>query len=312
MTCSQKHCVFLSSTGRTGTKFFGETMSRMIGDCVSVHEPDTTRVSNWADWISKMARFGVPKMLWGQYRQCYSLGKLTTTRQRNLCGDEKAKGYIIDNRREYINSFRKGLYIESNHIIYGLLDLIAEVFPNSKIIWIMRDPRTWIRSAINATAFHLYGPFDWNSLNLSVRAYNFPGDASAGRWNAMSKFEKYCWYYNSVNSRAFELMERVPNFRVYRYEDLFNNEIRDEYFLDMLRYATTFEDGFSRDFSYRPELLDIKIHAAASKRMVPKWEEWGSPLVEMMDRHCGAFMKEFGYGNEALWKKKLKLSGASA
>jgi len=281
-------------------------MSRMVNDCVSVHEPDTTRVSDWPNWIRKMAKFGVSKMLWGQYRQATSLGKLTTTRQRKLCDDKKAVRYIIDNRQEYINSFNKSLYVESNHLIYGLLDLFAGSFPNSKVIWIIRDPRTWIRSALNSTAYHLYGPFDWDSVNLSVRAYNFPEDPSGERWGGMSKFEKYCWYYSRVNQRAFELMKKIPDFRVFRYEDLFDREVRDEYFIDMLKYASTFEDGFSRTFSYRPELLDIKIHAAASKRLLPRWENWGSHMVEIMDRHCGSLMKEYRYGEEPLWKEKLK------
>ena len=181
MTASLKHCIFLSSTGRTGTRFFGEMMTKMIEGCVSVHEPDTTRVSRPNDWINKMATFGVPKMLWGQYRDCYSFGKLTTTRQRGLTGDELARKYIIDNRLEYIEHFHKDLYMESNHLVYGLLDLITGLFPNSKVIWIMRDPRSWIRSAINSTAYQLYSMWDWDSINLSVRAYNFPDDPSAGQ-----------------------------------------------------------------------------------------------------------------------------------
>ena len=306
MAGDRKHCIFLSSTGRTGTKFFGEMMSRMIDDCVSVHEPDTTRVSDWPDWIRKMAKFGAPKMLWGQYRQRYSLGKLSTTRHRGLCGDGKAAGYVRDNRCGYIEGQRKSLYIESNHIIYGVLDLLTEVFPQSKIIWIMRDPRSWVRSAINSTAYHLYGPFDWDCLNLSVRAYNFRGDPAGPDWHGLSKFEKYCWYYDNVNARAFELMKKVPDFRVYRYEDLFNKELRDEYFIDMLDYASAFGDGFSRGYRYRPELLDIRVHAAASKRLVPRWEDWSPKTAEIMNRYCGKWMAEYGYGTESSWKEKLK------
>ncbi|MDC7225750.1 MAG: sulfotransferase [Spirochaetales bacterium] len=305
MAVSRKHCIFLSSTGRTGTKFFGETMSRMIEDCVSVHEPDTTRVSMPGDWIRKMAKFGVPKMLWGQYRECYSFGKLSTTRHRGITGDDKVRQYIIDNRLDYIEGFRKGLYIESNHIVYGVLDQIVELFPNSKIIWVMRDPRTWVRSAINSNAYHLYSMWDWDSINLSVRAFNFPDDPSAGRWRKMSKFEKYCWYYTNINNRAFELMEKCPNVRIFRYEDLFNKDKREQYFTQMLDYATGFDDGFKRDYTFKPELLDIKIHAAASKRLLPKWQKWNSGMADAMNFHCGEIMKRFGYGDEAEWLEKL-------
>ena len=45
------------------------------------------------DWIQKMATFGAPKMLWGQYRERYSFGKLTTTRHRGITCDDKARQY---------------------------------------------------------------------------------------------------------------------------------------------------------------------------------------------------------------------------
>ena len=308
MSVSQKHCVFLSSTGRTGTKFFGETMSRMVEDCVSVHEPDTTRVSMPGDWIRKMAKFGGPKMLWGQYRERYSLMKLSTTRHRGITGDKKALSYIEDNRLEYINSFRKSLYIESNHIVYGLLDLITEIFPNTKIIWIMRDPRTWVRSAINAQAYHLYGIWDWDSINLSIRSYNFPDDPDVSRWKKMSRFEKYSWYYARVNERAFELMQRVPNSKIFRFEDLFDKENGARFFTEMLDYATSFNDGFRLKYEFNPELLTKKIHAAASKRQLPHWRDWSQALVGSMDRHCGELMQQFGYGNEPEWLEKSSRS----
>ena len=305
MSNSRKHCVFLSSTGRTGTKFFGQMMSHMIKDCYSVHEPDTTRVSMPADWISKMAKFGVPKMLWGQYRQQYSLGKLSTTRARGLVTEEKAREYILQNRMAYIDGIHKNIYVESNHLVYGLLDLIAEVFPNSKIVWVMRDPRTWVRSAINSTAYHLYGPFDWDAINLSVRAYNFPDDPSAEKWNRMTKFERYCWYYQSVNSRALEILKKVPDHRVFRYEDLFTGDKREEHVIDLLQYSSTFSDGFSRDFDFHSEILDVRIHAAASKRLLAPWQKWGSHYIETVDYYCGDLMKQFGYGKEDLWKERL-------
>ncbi len=280
-------------------------MSKMINSCVSVHEPDTTRVSEPGDWIRKMAKFGVPKMLWGQYRDRYSFGKLSTTRHRGLTSDKLAREYVIENRLDYVQHFRSDLYIESNHLIYGVLDLISELFPNSKIIWIMRDPRTWVRSALNSGAYHLYGIWDWDVLNVSVRAYNFPDDPSATRWKEMSKFEKYCWYYTNVNNRAFELMKKTPNFKIFRYEDLFNTNTRDRFFTEMLDYASEFEDGFKSGYEYRPELLDKKIHAAASKRLLPKWKKWGTNLVESMEFQCGDLMRRFGYGDEPLWQEKI-------
>ena len=305
MALSQKPCIFLSSTGRTGTRFFGETLSKMIDDSVSVHEPDTTRVSEPRAWIEKMAKFGVGKMLWGQYRECYSLGKLSTTRHRGLTNDGKARRYVTDNRFEYIEHFRKNIYIESNHLLYGVIDLVTELFPNSKVIWIIRDPRSWVRSALSAGAYHLYGIWDWDSINLSIRAYNFPDDPDRNRWKKMSKFEKYCWYYARVNYRAFELMKKVPDFKIFRFEDLFNRKTRDRYFSEMLDYATDFNSGYQPSYTYKPELLDKKIHAAASKRQLPKWQNWGKAYVQALNYHCGGIMKQFDYGTEPEWQQKL-------
>ena len=170
----------------------------------------------------------------------------------------------------------------------------------------MRDPRTWIRSAINSDSYHLYGIWDWDAINLSVRAYNFPDDPSASRWRTMTKFEKYCWYYANVNNRAFELLKRAGNVRIFRYEDLFDRSSGDSHFLEMLDYASQFDDGFKRSYEFKPELLDKKIHAAASKRLLPKWNNWNNSLVESMDLHCGELMRRFGYGNEPRWLEQLK------
>lgn len=35
----EKHCVFITSTGRTGTQFLAKSLNQMIEDCYSVHEP---------------------------------------------------------------------------------------------------------------------------------------------------------------------------------------------------------------------------------------------------------------------------------
>ena len=55
MKISEKPCVFISSTGRTGTQLFGKVISQMVDDCSSFHEPDATWVTRPIDWLKKIS-----------------------------------------------------------------------------------------------------------------------------------------------------------------------------------------------------------------------------------------------------------------
>jgi hypothetical protein len=198
-----------------------------------------------------------------------------------------------------------GLYVESSGHMYGVLDLLAEVFPNSKFVFIIRDPRTWVRSALNTFEYILYGPFDLDWLDLSIKAPDFPEDPYADKWEEMSKFEKYCWYYNKLNTFVLSRLEGRDNFKLMQHEQMFSEDTRDDVFTNVLSFASRFPDGFSRGFDYRKEMMDKKINSNAGKEKFPRWPKWSSERAYTLLDHCGDWMERFGYGGEPEWEAKL-------
>ena len=280
-------------------------MSEMIADCTSLHEPGTPWLTKLAKLPKQIERFSLYHMTLGQLKPSHSMYKLSTDRCRGVVSDAEAREYIYQMRKGLVEDLDSSIYVESSGHMYGALDLLKEVFPHSKIVFIIRDPRDFVRSALNTLEYILYGPLDINFLQLSLRASYLENDPYAQKWPQMSKFEKYCWYYNYLNNFVFSRLEGHDDFKVYRFEDLFDPQEREQYFTDMLKFSSTFEDGLNKEVTYQPQLMDQKVHSNAKKKKFPKWPEWSQAKAKILDKHCGHWMDKFDYGAEIEWQAKL-------
>jgi hypothetical protein len=121
----------------------------------------------------------------------------------------------------------------------------------------------------------------------------------------MSKFEKFAWYYNKLNTLVLESMKDKKNFKLYRYEDLFLGEKKEENFIDLLEFSTKFDDGFSRNYTFEPSFLKKKINSASDEYKIPHWKNWDKKKAQILQKHCGDLMDMFGYGKEPEWLEKL-------
>ena len=248
-------------------------------------------------------------MTLGQYRPTHSMLKLSADRITGRISETKARKFLKNMRYDLIKDNENDLYLESSGHLYGVLDLISQVIPESKVVFIIRDPRTWVRSALNKPEYILYGTFDFSFFNKYIKASDFSDDPYYNKWHQMTKFEKYCWYYNNLNKIVFNKLEQnnIDNYRIYRFEDLFKSETRAETFFDMLSFITSFGDK-SYDFQFKPELLDDKVnsdtkHQQNQKNIIKNWQHWGKKKVKILDRHCHYWMERFNYGNEKEWNK---------
>lgn len=280
-------------------------MSKMIEDTTSLHEPGTPWLSKPFNWPQQLKKYGLYHMTIGQFKPTHSMFKLSTDRIRGKVSDGKAKLYIKKMRSELIKDLNDSIYVESSGHMYGVLDLLDEVFSYSNFVFIIRDPRNWLRSAMNTMEYILYGPLDPSFLNLSLKASYLLDDSYYNKWGQLSRFEKYCWYYNKLNGFVLEKMQDKSNFKVYRHEDLFGEQTRDQTFTDMLRFASNFRDGFSRRVNYKPKLMDNKVHSNAKKKNFPHWREWNEHMTQILEKHCHTWMKLYGYGQEPEWQDKL-------
>ncbi|MCH4889588.1 sulfotransferase [Acidaminobacter sp. JC074] len=289
--------IFISSTGRTGTQFFSKYLKRMIDNSVSLHEPGTPWLSK-PDLLKKQLKdYGLYHMTIGQSKNTHSMYKLS----RDYLAEEVSKKKAIDNIIQ-INRQVESLYESENIVyssghIYGLLGLLDEIYKDSRFIFIIRDPRTWIESAMNKTEYSLYGPVELIFRNISLKPSCFYDDPYKHCWHKLSKFEKYCWYYSKLNEFVLSDMAEKENFKVFKYEDIFLSNLRTHHFKELLDFASDFESGPVKT-SYFPSLLNKKVD---SKSNGDAWQSWDVKKAKILHKHCGDLMKKFGYGHEELW-----------
>ncbi len=295
--------IFISSTGRTGTQFFAKYMSKMIENSASLHEPGTPWITKPELLLGKVKDYGLYHMTLGQMKNTHSMYKLS----RDYVAGDISKSDAMRNIKE-INARVDSLYKENTCVyssghVYGLLGLLDEVYPDSRFVFIIRDPRDWIGSALNKAEYTLYGPLEIFIKKLSLQPSCIQNDPYIKEWNKLSKFEKYCWFYSTLNNLVLNEMSEKDNFRTFRYEDIFLNDDKVEEFEKMLQFATDFDSG-QLQYKNAPDLLNKKVDSKQEKARA-NWESWSDEQAKILQKHCGFLMHEFGYGKEGAWKKKL-------
>lgn len=297
MINSEKHIVVIVSGGRTGTRFLGERLSSMIEGGYSVHEPDLLDFSG-RFWPS-IRRFGLYHMTLGRVLGRTGIRNLS---QRFLAGRMDVPQLVAalqKQRLSYFNSLEAELVIEANYQWYGALPAVPEAFPRYKVLVIVRDPRTWVRSWLNFGGH--YGPGDWLKW-LGVRRLDprMMGDREfAEDWGRMSPFQKLCWDWKTIYSVLGDFVAKDEHTMVIRYEDLFLGEDSHRHFEDMLKFVTSFDDR-SFEFTFDRNSLSERVHASVDGRK-DQWERWDASDASYLERLCGPLMRTFGYGGEAEW-----------
>jgi len=252
--------VFIISSGRTGTKALAHHLSACYDNVYAVHEPRPSwrlrRAS--ARWLSgRISRHQLVRLL-------------------------------ADSRSQLLARVRQPVYIESNPFLGGFLEAIAEVFEKPRIVHVVRDPRTYIRSSINWGCFrgirHLastYLPY-WLPKPEQIDP-NCPKP-----WNEMPHAERLAWYWKTLNAE------------LNRGQNIFGN--------NYLRVR--FEDLFARDGSglqslvqwiglpWKPQLptaANSENVNASKARICPPWRDWTEPQQQQVLHHCRDLMGLYGY-----------------
>lgn len=141
-----KDLTFIVSGGRTGTQFLGDRLGMVIEDCYSEHEPDIITGSDLRRDLAHIRRFGLWQTVIGK-----SLG-LTGVR---VIGERVMKGTMSEAeaiqrlraaRARYHARIPQSLVIESYYAWWRLVDLIPRIWPDARIIGIIRNKDDWVAS----------------------------------------------------------------------------------------------------------------------------------------------------------------------
>ena len=183
--------IIISSLGRTGTKFFSLLFKEIIPDCNSFHEPDIVQYfgtnNHIKPFIRRVKDAGIYNMVFLKLLGKWSLIKVSDARLRGDISEDKVIKEVLRQRAGFVNSKPGSVYVESNAGYYGLIPILDKVYTYHRAVYIIRDGREWVSSAMNVG--ELYGKKGLIRKIFGHKmpsASEFPTDPLYRRWQSMS------------------------------------------------------------------------------------------------------------------------------
>ncbi len=186
----QQPCVFVLSTGRTGTQNLAALLSLAKG-VRALHEPR-------------------PK-LFGLSHKAYHYGNHPAVRET------LAEAFIVA-RQDLILAWAAcgAIYVETSPQVTFLAPTIARVCPTAKFIHLVRDPHAVVRSGMRR------GWFQGQQAD-PYRITPLPQDPYYARWDTLTPFEKNAWLWAETNRWIHAFLTSLPpeHGLLVRAEDIF-------------------------------------------------------------------------------------------
>lgn len=244
--------VFIVSTGRTGTQFFAEFFN-LFPSVRSLHEPQPDFLKLGIEYAQGLVDFE------------------TASRQIEL----KRRAYCHELKQEGIK-----LYVESNNRFFSLLKPLRAVFPHSKVIYIVRDGRDYVRSGISRV---------WYTEHDKVprlRADMFPDDLHAKQWRQMDRFEKIAWRWQKKDGFIHADFQHLDNALKVKFEDIFYDPERSGVY--QISRFIGIPDNETRH--YLTKMGNRKVNTN-SKQVIPKWMHWNDEMKQAFDKIAAHHMQ---------------------
>lgn len=167
--------LFVLGTGRCGTKTLATMLSRIPG-CRVEHERPPPLLGE------------VTALIRGSMTDDDMVALLRDTRSPDAIGGDRVSG-------------------ESNQRLSFIVPTLARAFPGARLLWIVRDGRENVASVHHRRWYDPREPELRQAHHAESAANRIlgpdVGDIERARWDAMSGFERCCWYWSYTN-RAIE------------------------------------------------------------------------------------------------------------
>jgi acetyltransferase-like isoleucine patch superfamily enzyme len=254
---SEVKVIFVLSTGRSGSQAISKVFAQH-DNIDSFHEPH------------------------------YQIIRISTELEHGVITREQAK---FELQSIYCNSLvysRNIVYLESEHRLFNLVQILKELIPESKFIWLIRDGRDvvsstfgrgWYNPDKEAGAKPLINkiPGIWDYYRLDA---DKAGIIDHDDWVKMDIFSKNCWYWSYVNEsieRQLSSLRKEDKFFV-KIENL-SNSITE--LCDFIGVAN--------------EKMEVFISNSANYK-VKKYEEWTDKEKNIFSDLCGDNLEKwYGY-----------------
>lgn len=163
--------IFIVSTGRTGTEFLANFFNENFKQTIAYHEP-------------------APDL--------FDLGVDSVRKKKS---ERKIFNCLKRARFPLIRSLGKNtIYVESNNNLVLLLPTLIKAFPKAKFVHVIRNPKSYVRSAYSKShgkaKYTLFGESD---PRKRLTAKDDINDPFYSQWDHFSQFQKVCWHWHKYN-----------------------------------------------------------------------------------------------------------------
>jgi serine acetyltransferase len=184
-----KQICWVVGTGRCGTQTIADVLD-MHPEVCARHEP----------------KVGLVPLLWQ-----YAAGEVSILQLTNYI-------HILYSCLS-LGGVGAGCYVESDHRLAGIVDLLGEYFPKSRFVWLVRHPRQVVSSTYGRGWFSVvedrHRRCVGNVVRENIWSYYRPDPVRWGVlpkevWQSMTAFEKNCWFYAYWNDMIDAHVSSMP------------------------------------------------------------------------------------------------------
>jgi len=248
--------IFVVSTGRAGSELLVKLFKKSNAGTV-FHEPE-------------------PRMFLGS-KLAYELGENQLDAKK--IAFLNARFTLL--RTAYLNDER---YIETNNRTTFFMDAIAEIFPNSKFIHIIRHPGGFVRSGIRRNYYR------GNELDFG-RITPITSNPVSQQWDSLSQLEKIAWLWNETNDLIENVKSTLSKNRVFTLNS-------DELFKDpiMFQKMSTFLGLSDLDLNSISTIIKKPVNKQKQGIVVP-WQSWDNQKINSLKKWT-PLGRQYGFWSE--------------
>ncbi len=223
----------------------------------------------------------------------WSIIELSDKRVRGELDYASAVNKLIIQRSKFIETRQGSFYIESSPGYYGILDVCQQVFLHHRIAFMIRDGRSWVRSWMNWGHLYAKGPLRRVYAHTWPTAVEIKDDPYHNQWLHMSRFERICWAWTTLNQYALNTIVMNPNSKLFFFEEIFKAGDRYHNLYQLVTYLTDLPVVNPVEKPALKGWLEQKIHP--SEADFPAWSDWSLKQKQQFEYICGPLMRQVGY-----------------
>lgn len=254
----KKKPILFLSTHRCGTKGLADFFEYYYPLFHSVHQPAFSRRINIA----------------------------TTLRIHDTIGNQIFSDVCLKRKLKQIESSTSEVYVETNGFNLLLAKLIADNYTDTKLVHIVRDPRTWVISYMNWTKSRPKSKFAYKFIPFWNIDASKLGYMSKQEWAGLEEYQKFCWWWKIKNDIIIEKYSKDSRYIRFRFEDLYLSQNTE--------YVKSLIDFMGLDYTNEmPDFFQKKRNISQS--IYKKEEFWNKERLDSLKTIVGPDMEFYNY-----------------